>query len=571
MTKTLLDDRQLSNIADSIRSWGAVTILGAGASYSSGLPLSRDLSLLLRHILGNSTTAQEAFTEEVGQIDPSPKELIGTDGAVTEAAYRAIASERSTRKEFKQGFRNIDRERDYSITHKTIAELLHRRLIDTVVNLNWDTQLRSAWRAVYGRPLSTDENLLYKPHGDADDLDTRWVFPHEQGRVSEELTQHLSDLDNSGPRVLLIVGYSEGDQEVVADIIAPLSERWKVSRIGPSATGQHALPAPSDDVFAALREQLLDQRELPGWEYVSFTDQRDLRHAIRGVSLGPQDVEACPRLKAVSRLRRALQKTGHAVVSGRSGTGKSVSAYQAASDFCEDGWEIVRPTVPDVDYSNVNDLARQCEWPTIVLLDDADALSELSIDRILQLAREDFRIVIVATDTNPPSAENVRISAAEAVRQIDQDFRTRRQELLPIVQAFDSRIGRSYLDIPLERRLTRAADQDSPWKYTFVLRGGWGDTKDEIRILRDQDRRDILLALVALGQLTSMDQGVSESWLRDRIEIFRGDPDWFHSGLSELVKRRQITRSEPYRTPHRKFAGYILKEVYGRRKVDPNW
>ena len=41
--------------------------------------------------------------------------------------------------------------------------------------------------------------------------------------------------------MLLVVGYSEADELIVNELIAPLEERWKVVRIGPLASGALAL------------------------------------------------------------------------------------------------------------------------------------------------------------------------------------------------------------------------------------------------------------------------------------------------------------------------------------------
>ena len=90
--------------------------------------------------------------------------------------------------------------------------------------------------------------------------------------------------------MLLIVGYSETDEEVSRELIAPLEDKWRVVRIGPTMKGRFSIPLPADQALSELLREIAPSEEMPGWEYLSFENQRDLGGALAGHDLGPHDV-----------------------------------------------------------------------------------------------------------------------------------------------------------------------------------------------------------------------------------------------------------------------------------------
>ena len=57
-----------------------------------------------------------------------------------------------------------------------------------------------------------------------------------------------------------------------------------------------------------------------------------------------------------------------------------------------------------------------------------------------------------------------------------------------------------YLATPLEWRIDEAAKSDTPWQFSFVLRGGWMQAREQLNTLRDFDRVDLLFVLLAARQ-----------------------------------------------------------------------
>ncbi len=169
--------------------------------------------------------------------------MIGADDDRLQAALEAIAKDDPARKVFQKGFAGLDRRKrdQYSPAHTALAPLLHSGYIDSVVSFNWDTLLETAYLHEYGVALQADWPELYKPHGDASYPESDWILPHQPGIVSDAIMERVKELDDAGPHLLLIVGYSERDKEVVARLTRPLSTQWPVVYVSPhspSVTGE---------------------------------------------------------------------------------------------------------------------------------------------------------------------------------------------------------------------------------------------------------------------------------------------------------------------------------------------
>jgi hypothetical protein len=279
------------------------------------------------------------------------------------AALDAIASSSIAWQKFQCSFKNLNDERinKPSISHDVIAELLHRRKIKIAISLNWDTLLETSFHKRYGSELIGNGDWLKKPHGDVAKPDSKWTYPNQPGIIPEELLQEIQQLVQDHPHVLLIIGYSESDEEVVSKIIQPLSTQWRIIRIGPEATGTYSIPLKAQDALPALLKEVDPNVEVPGWEYVNFDIQHeDLGSVLYGRGLGPADVKLCPRLPEVDKVKQQLDIAKSAVIIGKPGSGKSIIAYQAAYDLIKDGWEILR-------LSNDNQLKERIINPVLYL------------------------------------------------------------------------------------------------------------------------------------------------------------------------------------------------------------
>jgi hypothetical protein len=323
---------RIARAVSEVRAWDAVAIVGAGLSRGPGFPTASGLTPLVWQALDGDPAGRAELADRLGISDASAKALVGDDPSRVTAGLAVVERRPRARQVFQRAFARLDHDRGYepSPGHDALAELVHRGKVSHVVSLNWDTLLERAHQRRYGRPLLPNVDHFAKPHGDASRPDDPWVLPHEAGGLPDDLLGELQALADERPRALLIIGYSERDEGIVQQLIHPLEQRWRVIRVGPSATDELDLPISAAEALTQLLEGLDLGDELPGWAYVSFDPQRGLGPAVLGEGLGPHEVDDCPELPEVDAIRQLLPITGVVTVAGASGSGKSISAYQAA-------------------------------------------------------------------------------------------------------------------------------------------------------------------------------------------------------------------------------------------------
>jgi hypothetical protein len=547
-----LVNQRLQFVADELRAWNGVAIIGAGTSITAGLPLTQNLDSLLWQAVDSDDSALNRLAEHLQCNPTKAKKMIGDDDYARRSAFDIVSTNARAREVFQRGFSLLDQERTraHSKAHDALVRLLHRRHLETIISFNWDTLLEAAYRRTYGGVLVADNAWLWKPHGDAAHPEARWVFPTESGVVPQELLSYLRSLAAVRPRILLIVGYSERDDLIVRQIIEPLSDHWRVVRVGPQATSDQDIPLPADEALPELLRRLNHRPEAPGWEYISFQPHNDLRPAVLGRRLGPNEVEVCPSLPEVSEVKRLLDLAHSAILVGESGSGKSITAYQAAYEFSKEGFELLRLISPDGDSDVILTSLTNLPRPTIAMIDDAQAVDPALIRRLLERSTANLKVLIVSISDYPFQRGSVTLEGARAVKVLAEHMIKHRQDALEIVGQLDDHVGDAYLQIRIEERIAEASKSDTPWQFSFVLTGGWRRARNLLEGLRKYERADHLLIVVAVYQILSRDAGATLGQLKSSVHLLGlHDPEWLDRALDRLRMERLILGDHYLRCP----------------------
>ncbi|MCY4646078.1 MAG: hypothetical protein OXE73_04310 [Gammaproteobacteria bacterium] len=561
----------LKRAVDQIRVSDAIVVLGAGASYQAGMPLAGQLSPLVWHALDRHPDVLEMVASILNVPHASAKDVVADDPERIRCAFAQIATDPPSRRTFQLAFTSLnhDKSRIMSRAHDALAELIYAKHVIRVVSLNWDTLLESAFDRRYGARINAQGRLLFKPHGDCADPDTDWVLPHEEGRVSHSIVEDLTTLANERPRTLLIVGYSEQDAAVVRRLVAPLAMQWQVFRLSPHAEGEGAIRLAAGDGLIGLAKGLRTGPEMPGWEFVTFEHQRGIEAAVAGERLGPRDVDSCPRLPHFESAQRDLDLVHRVDIAGSPGCGKSITVWQLARELNRSGWHVLRPTSPyPADGGLLLSAVKTSAWKSVLVVDDAQTLSHGSIRNLNELATPRLRVITGTTDPMGEQSRSVRIPAQIAVEVLAGHYRSRQRELLPIVRRYDSRIGDNYMSTPLEWRIDHAAESDTPWQFSFVLRSGWIQAREQLAVLRDFDRADLLFVLVASRQLLSLDAGSHIDDIVADAQAMGRTERWAAAGIDLLRSQEAIIPDDPLRCLHIRAAAIVIKSALAHRRED---
>jgi hypothetical protein len=181
-------------------------------------------------------------------------------------------------------------------------------------------------------------------------------------------------------------------------------------------------------------------------------------------------------------------------------------------------------------------------------------------------AGERVKVIRTATDIEGERPTSIRLPAKAAVSALADEMRRRREEIMPIVRHYDSHVGDGYLDMPLEQRITAAEAANTPWQFAYILRGGWSQAKGALDNLRNFNRADLLLFVIASRQIISLDAGCTFEQAADSIAALGGAPTSRTDGLDLLRRQTAILPGMPIRCPHVQTAVVVVQRFFLDRR-----
>jgi hypothetical protein len=308
-----------------------------------------------------------------------------------------------------------------------------------------------------------------------------------------------------------------------------------------------------------------------GWEYVTYETQRGLGNALLSRHLGPSDVEACPQLPEVATVLEHLTVTSSATIKGRTGSGKTITAYQAAYEMYKQGWKVFRLAESRHSTDELIDGINHLPQRAVLLLDNAQSLDPGFVRHLLERSTDNLAVLLVSTDDVVHPLNAITIAGERAVAVLAQDVRNRKKLFLPIVQTLNQRqIGEGFLDVPLERLIEEAAKSETPWQFNFVLTGGERYANNVLAISQEKNRADLLLAVIAAGQIVTLDEGVSRTWLEQAVQLLGRNQSWLGESLRVLHEQRVIFGKHYFHCSHLRFSMYALR-ILCNQSGDAQW
>lgn len=540
---------------------GAVVVVGAGLSLDARFPLTAGLNALVWDALDSAPTARDKVAARLGQTITTGKGLVGDDWARVRIAWEVIEQDPDARLRLQNQFADLDRDRaaQPSPAHEALGRLIHAGAVEAVISLNWDTALEAAYRRLYG--VAIPDGVLFKPHGDAAEPTGTWTLPHEDGHVPDRVLDLVVRLRTGHARTLMVIGYSERDRVVVEKLIEPLDASWRAIRLGPHATGIHDIAAPAEIALPLMAEGFAAAEDSSAWHHVTFRGTRDVGSALRGERLDPRDTDTCPDLAEVPILVQALSVDRAVVLNGPTGSGKSISAYQALRQLASHGFEVLR----------LRDSARSLPvraWmqdlrlhpqPKVLFIDDAQDLSADKVRELCEEASETTRVLVAGLDHIAGGIRTIRLGAGAAVARLSQWVHDDRTTLFPLVRELDDHVGSHPDDPHFRHRIEIASKQDTAWRFFYVLTGGWRRIRRQAVELRSEARADLALLALAVAQIAGVDAGVTRTVLSTYVGVIDRDPEWLEACLKTLKERRLvIEQDERLRCPHLQTAYTVL-------------
>ena len=426
-------------------------------------------------------------------------------------------------------------------------ELGHRLNGNGRISLNQDNVLAIVLTLAEWKTVTWEEAV---------DLLSSMGYPLDQPHWKTELQRFLSTPSVSGS--VVGVGRERGASKSIYPAKEPVL----------SSTDPQQLRIPPSSAHVGKKREYA---EYWGWEYVTYETQRGLGNALMSRQLGPSDVETCPQLPEVATVLQHLMVTSSTIIKGKSGSGKTITAYQAAYAMYKQGWKVFRLAEPRHPADELIDGINHLPQRAVLLLDNAQSLDPGFVRHLLERSTDNLAVIIVSTDDIVHPLDSISIASSRAVAVLAQEFRSRKKEILPIIQKLNQRhIGEGFLDIPLERVIEEAAKSETPWQFNFVLTGGERYANNIVATLREINRADLLLVVIAAGQILTLDEGVSRTWLEQAVQLLGRNQNWLEESLQVLQEHRAIFGKHYYHCSHLRFSMYVL-HVICSQSGDAEW
>lgn len=563
-------EQRLREMTADVRAYDAVAVVGAGLS-AYGYPMTKELPPLLWQAVEEVEGAAEELAKRT-ERDGSPKDILGTHQESVAPGWQLARDLPQVRASFQRAFVNLDADRDPSPAHEHMARLVYDGKIELVVSYNWDTCLERAHQQIYGVPIRA--GVLRKPHGDALTPDGDWVLPDEDGLVPPAVLDCLVELDDR-PRTLLVLGYSASDPHVVSALLDPLRNRWPVYQVSPSAPRPNGVSTTADHATGVLVDSLLEPLGSRGWRHVVFNRSRPFSAALRGERLREMDVTSCPELPFAKPLAERLTATRYATLSGKSGTGKSVTAFHAALRLNKAGWGVVALNRPaEANSAQVAAFAKM-PGPVLAVVDDAQAIVPRVISDLESVVDNDHAVLLISTE-RLEGYNDETVSEERAKDAIFEYCINHLNEVAPQLIELDSRVGYGMGRESPEHRLRAAkVSAHDPWAMMFVASGGEERMTTNLERLAEHPGAAVLLAAIALCQMMSQDAGMSSNDVALAVaevmpEAFgpadaAPDPMKFAAALEVLRAERLVREVDGLiRTPHIRVAQRALLDLVRR-------
>lgn len=550
----------LSNLINDIRVHKAILVIGAGASFEAGLPLYAQLAPIIWQVLDEF---DEIKMQLCGDSKISAKQIIGQDIEKIKGAFHYIKNSPLADTKFKSLFAVLnDKHKSGNLyVHESICKLIHLGYVQLVVSFNWDDLIETAWESIYGININSSKRHLMKPHGDVRNISDAWIYPDSAGFLSAHDIEHINNPLSSGPATFIILGYSEQDSYIVNTFIKPNESKYTLYRISPAAFGDNSIPTTASNAMQIILSTL-SQASKDIWIRVDYSNQIGLEHALMGYRLLPSDASACPRLPQITDAKNRLEQAHYVVIEGEPGSGKSITAYQIAFDYLNDGWEVLRLDTLKSTVENTPLVLEKNGYKTVYIIDDAQQISTEQVVCLMTKSGPKSKLIITQTITSNFPFETVTISQEQAIEVLYEYYLKHKDEIVPIILATNKTAGRyigdNPLDTPFEFVLEVARREKTPWLFNYSVRGGWESTSSQYRLAREHKRADVLLALIALKQIITLDKPSSCEWLNLVLSRWGYSDEWYRDQINFLVCKKLLIRSDEIRTLHLQMAIRIV-------------
>ena len=293
--------------------------------------------------------------------------------------------------------------------------------------------------------------------------------------------------------------------------------------------------------------------------------------ALTCSGLGEKNVLSCPSYKPyIEDITTKLKLAYKCVIRGVSGSGKSLLTYQVAKEFYDKGWVIYKLNKSSL-VGGVGIVAPSQK--SIVVIDDSQTIDVTQLEDIIECSNEDC---IILLNWNSNTSNNgvflrsypcVDIVPSQLVEMLKQYCIDNKKQISGLLEGMGiSLCDRNYHYL-IETRIERASKEKTPWLFNYSLTEGWRVADNDLKLLKDNKRLDLVMIVVAAYQYATLDQGVSEEVIIENLRRYCSSSAWLNNA-SKALKDYCVLNEGVVKHKHYLYAEEVLKKFIASEKRD---
>lgn len=289
------------------------------------------------------------------------------------------------------------------------------------------------------------------------------------------------------------------------------------------------------------------------WENIEFDNlEKDYSSALTSISLNEKHVLSCPKNEnLISEVKNKLNLAHSCIVTGRSGTGKSILSYQIAYDYFLEGWNIMK-LIDDSDLSLINKPLSEGDY-ILLIIDNAQNLKKQTLEKINKLSSSNIYLLfnwnlsVSPDDSFLKTINSIEINSKEQISILTKFSKSNADNIAEKLNANKKGFHSIY------HKIDSASQEETPWKFNYNLSEGWIKAKKDKELLKNDNRKDVILTTISFFQIITLDKGIKKEDLISSLIKYSDDREWSKS-INMIINKYCIEENEYIKLPHYKYA-----------------
>ncbi|MEI7014078.1 hypothetical protein [Leptospira licerasiae] len=299
-----------------------------------------------------------------------------------------------------------------------------------------------------------------------------------------------------------------------------------------------------------------------------FFDIQEIQYssALGCIGLTEKQINSCPaNPRLIEHCITQLNLVHFCIITGPSGIGKSLTAYQVAAKYYEFDFDIFELYIETV--SEAIDGIPISKRKILLIVDNAHTLDALTISKIQAKASENLYVIFVwnesAKEITPYTLPQnvITVDPKEQVSIIAEHLLLNAEHVLEKLTSLKVDVGIDVHQISVEQKIHQSAKQPTPWLFNYALTDGWKIAKFDKARLKSNARQDVVLITLAIYQIATLDEGVNKSVIENSLANFNNLTQ-FILYVEDTLKIYSIKENGKIKLKHYEYAKQILYNVF---------